>query len=498
MSASPYPYWLTALIGTKETADFRASLAAETYFGDTTIFFYGFPEVIVSYSDEARDSNGFAPFSAIQKQNVVAALEYIRSITTLLFYETDSFYKSNTLTFSMNDQAADYTLGYAYMPEFHPYGSDVYIAIDPSNETMSVGTEGALTLIHEIGPALGLKHPHEELEEVGAISVLPSEEDSVANTVMSYEESTVENFQFEFGQLDIAALHYMFGPNPNARASDDIYEISSDQSNFIWDGAGIDTIDASKISSGMTLHLTPGHHDYLGESAKATITYAGQITINFGTVIENVIGTDFDDFLFGNTQNNVITGRKGSDTIDGGAGIDIVVYSESLSSAKITAVETDAGVVSWKVGLPSGDKDTVIAIERLRFSDKNLALDLDGNAGSVAKVLGAFLGGDGVANANYVGIGLQYLDAGGTYEELMMLALSTVFGEILNSRTVVSTFYQNLTGQIASEGVVTSYANLLDNGDLTILSLSLQVADNEINLSNINLVGLSVSGLEYS
>ena len=195
---------------------------------------------------------------------------------------------------------------------------------------------------------------------------------------------------------------------------------------------------------------------------------------------------------------DLITGRKGSDTIDGGAGIDIVVYSESLSSAKITDVETDAGVVSWKVGLPSGDKDTVIAIERLRFSDKNLALDLDGNAGSVAKVLGAFLGGDGVANANYVGIGLQYLDAGGTYEELMMLALSTVFGEILNSRTVVSTFYQNLTGQIASEGVVTSYANLLDNGDLTILSLSLQVADNEINLSNINLVGLSVSGLEYS
>ena len=86
-----------------------------------------------------------------------------------------------------------------------------------------------------------------------------------------------------------------------------------------------------------------------------------------------------------------------------------------------------------------------------------------------------------LANANYIGIGLQYLDTGGTYEELMMLALSTVFGETPNSRTVVSTFYQNLTGQIAPEGVVTSYANLLDNGDLTILSLSLQVADNEIN-----------------
>jgi len=86
-----------------------------------------------------------------------------------------------------------------------------------------------------------------------------------------------------------------------------------------------------------------------------------------------------------------------------------------------------------------------------------------------------------LANANYIGIGLQYLDTGGTYEELMMLALSTVFGETPNSRTVVSAFYPNLTPQIAPEGVVTSYANLLDNGGLIILTLSLQVADNEIN-----------------
>ena len=75
---------------------------------------------------------------------------------------------------------------------------------------------------------------------------------------MSYEESTVENFKFEFNTLDIAALHYIYGPNPNARASDDTYELSSTRTNFIWDGAGVDTIDASKLEAGVTLHLTPG------------------------------------------------------------------------------------------------------------------------------------------------------------------------------------------------------------------------------------------------
>ena len=131
----------------------------------------------------------------------------------------------------------------------------------------------------------------------------------------------------------------------------------------------------------------------------------------------------------------------------------------------------------------NGDKDTLVNVERLSFNDTRVALDLDGHAGSTAKLLGAFLGSAGVSNKSFVGLGLQYLDAGGTYESLMELAISTVFGETPNSRSVVATFYQNLTGQQAPESVIDTYASLLDDGDLSLLSLSLQVADNEINLS---------------
>ncbi len=315
---------------------------------------------------------------------------------------------------------------------------------------------------------------------------------------MSYEKSTVENFKLEFNHLDIAALHYIYGPNPDSRASDDTYEISTTQANFIWDGAGLDTIDASKVSSGITLHLTPGYHDFVGESASSTITGAGQVTINFGTVIEAVVGSAFNDTLFGNAQDNVITGNGGSDFIDGGDGIDIVVYTDSLSAMTIKSNKDNASIVDWEITLSNGDKDTLVNVERLSVNDTRLALDLDGHAGSTAKLLGAFLGSDGVANTDFVGIGLQYLDAGGTYEGLMGLAASTVFGETPNSRSVVATFYRNLTGQQAPEDVMATYASLLDSGDLSLLSLSLQVADNAINLANIDFVGLSAAGLEYS
>jgi serralysin len=164
----------------------------------------------------------------------------------------------------------------------------------------------------------------------------------------------------------------------------------------------------------------------------------------------------------------------------------------------VEGTKDNASIVNWEITLSNGDKDSLVNVERLSVNDTRLALDLDGHAGSIAKLLGAFLGSDGVANTDFVGIGLQYLDTGGTYEELMGLAASTVFGETPNSRSVVATFYRNLTGQQAPVDVMATYASLLDSGDLSLLSLSLQVADNAINLANIDFVGLSAAGLEYS
>lgn len=492
MPSSTYPYWLSALIGSQKTADGYRELT-----GDAKTFFYGFPNTVPIYSAVTNLSEGFAPFNETQQQNAIAALNYIETITALSFIQTNEVLKSNTILFSRNRQKED-SNGYAYLPELHPLGSDIYLAVNPNNETMGIGSLGALTLIHEIGHALGLKHPHEAEEGIEDSSVLPTNEDRVANTVMSYADATNENLKFEFSHLDIAALHYIYGPNSNARDSDDTYEILTTEPNFIWDGAGVDTIDASKVPSQVTLHLTPGFHDFIGESAGPIVSLPGQITVNFGTVIENIIGSAFNDSLFGSGENNVIMGNGGSDKIDGGLGLDIAVYREPASDMTITSSKDDAGLVTWEATNSKGDKDTLLNVERLYFSDTRLALDLDDHAGSTVKLLGALLGIDGVKKPSFIGIGLEYLDAGGTYEELMILAVSHVFGETPDSRTVVGTFYQNLTGRQAPEDVVATYARLLDVGELSVLSLSLQVADHEVNLSNIDIVGLSATGIEYS
>ena len=71
---------------------------------------------------------------------------------------------------------------------------------------------------------------------------------------------------------------------------------------------------------------------------------------------------------------------------------DWIKLSMTSNYEDVTVTKTSSG---WEVSSKAGT-DTLAGIERLEFADKNIALDIDGNAGAVAKLLGAFLGAEGV------------------------------------------------------------------------------------------------------
>jgi Calcineurin-like phosphoesterase/RTX calcium-binding nonapeptide repeat (4 copies) len=99
-------------------------------------------------------------------------------------------------------------------------------------------------------------------------------------------------------------------------------------------GAGDDTLDAGIIAD--TLIGGAGNDLLDGGSNNDTVDYAaaGAVTVNLalGTAsgdgndtlsnVENVIGSDFDDTITGNTLVNVLTGGGGNDMLLGGAGND--------------------------------------------------------------------------------------------------------------------------------------------------------------------------------
>jgi serralysin len=394
------PYWISALL-----PDQAAGKRFDVLLGDTNTFQYSFPASIPSYDTSAENATGYKAFTTTQITRVEKALSYVSTLIDVEFQKTSNTSALNTFTFANNDQTS--SAGYANYPSEYFGGNDVYFDINQENKSFGDSTYGAYTLIHEIGHGLGLKHPFGEKDAIGDNEEPPylqGNEDSTEWTVMAYEKSyyaSSAQYFLKFSPLDIAALQYIYGPAKTARTANDIYKISQSTGNFIWDGGGIDTIDLSSINKGSSVYLTPGYWGFVGTSKNASITSPGQVTINFGTVIENLTGSKNSDNLYGNEVSNtilggsgndliegwsgndslsgeigddVLAGGEGDDIIDGGSGIDTAVYADNYTnySFKFDSLTKKYTVIHSSA---FDGTDTLVNVEFLKFLDKTVGVE---------------------------------------------------------------------------------------------------------------------------
>lgn len=221
----------------------------------------------------------------------------------------------------------------------------------------------------------------------------------------------------------------------------------------------------------------------------------------FGTKQTDAKGNTLDNELRGNVANNLLEGGEGNDTLmggagqntlDGGEGADTAVYLLAKDSYVMTPTDT-----GWRIENSLGDTDTLAGIERLRFLDTNIAYDLNGNAGTVARIIGAIFGKESLDRKDYVGIGLKFLDSGMSYAELMDLALSVKLGTGYSDADEVNLLYANLIGSKPSGSDLNYWTSTISSGQFTQNSLAIMAADHEINTTNIDLVGLAQTGILY-
>ena len=59
------------------------------------------------------------------------------------------------------------------------------------------------------------------------------------------------------------------------------------------------------------------------------------VAIATGSLIENVMGSPYDDVIIGNAQNNMVTFMGGNDIVDGQSGKDVLRLWSKLSDYKI-------------------------------------------------------------------------------------------------------------------------------------------------------------------
>lgn len=202
------------------------------------------------------------------------------------------------------------------------------------------------------------------------------------------------------------------------------------------------------------------------------------------------------------TRTTALTGTHGNDrfaagtgpqSIDGAGGVDTVVlahgreaYNVAIGASGVTVTANDGSATLRLAG-----------VERLEFAHSKLALDLDGHAGTVAKVLGAVFGKASVHHADYVGIGLALSDGGMGYEALVQLALDAQLGADASHAAVVDLLFTNVVGVAPTAEQRAGFVAMLDSHEHTHGSLGVLAADHPLNLANIELTGLAQTGLLY-
>lgn len=297
------------------------------------------------------------------------------------------------------------------------------------------------TLLHELGHAMGLKHPF------SGTTVLPDNLDNTANTLMSYTASDAP--QAWYAPFDEAALLWLYGN---------------------------DGVDAARGVGGSGMHLT-------GTTGADSLT-----------------GDRGNDWLDGGAGDDRLDGGAGDDWLDGGGGIDHLFLAGEHGQYDWAIVNDDSMMRVWAIGARNGSlgNDRLTRVERLIFADLHVALDMDGAAGWTARVLGAVFGAHAPADRpDLVGAGLAWLDAGMSPTQLLQRALEGRLGDRFQPEQVIDLLYANLLGAPPAPDDMAYWLGSLATGVYSPVGLAEMAAGLAVNASNIDLTGLQAHGLPF-
>lgn len=306
----------------------------------------------------------FAPAGEMFDGTVSAGWSAYETARTMDAFRTWSDVCGVTFTVTTDSAAADFhlvtTTSADYLASFTPPGEvGAGIGVFAVNGAgwdddggLERGGYGFVTLVHEIGHALGLAHPHDQgglstmmigvNRAFGSYGVFDLNQG--VYTTMSYNDGwerrsdvpaasvTGRGYQDGPMALDIAAVQAKYGAAAH-EGGDTVYRLGDVDTAYhaIWDTGGIDAIvhdgalPAQIDLSAATIDYSPRG----GGTVSFVDGVAGGYTIAAGVVIENATGGSGADAITGNDAANRLDGAAGADTLAGGRGDDLYIVGDS-------------------------------------------------------------------------------------------------------------------------------------------------------------------------
>jgi serralysin len=330
------------------------------FVGNSLVITYSFPGLdsywsTTSYgpTDGYREpwSPDFDVLSGYEQSAFISAMSTWASVANITFVEVaDNYSTVGDLRVAWTTYDIDGAQAHAYLPWSDPSAGDIWLNGSADwTDAFDFGSYGYLTLIRELGHALGLKNTFEAYES--NVAVLPEGIDAYQFSVMSdsaaigYSGSVVNFNPTTPMSLDIAAMQYLYGANMSHHAGNDVYTFSQGQSYFktIWDAGGIDTFVWNATTQSGDIDLRAGHWSALGNELNYTGSDGGFLWSTNDTVqiystvtIENAIGGNANDTITGNSSNNSLQGGAGNDVMYGDAGNDTFDWDSTKRSGNDT------------------------------------------------------------------------------------------------------------------------------------------------------------------
>ncbi|NEP66653.1 reprolysin-like metallopeptidase [Moorena sp. SIO3A5] len=325
--------------------------------------------ITYSFYNNANSGSYYGPETGVSeisektKDNIRSILETLERYIAVDFHEVaDTATDYGLLRYMVSDGPG---YAYTYLPEgfntnvgnWSDVAGDVHLnqAYDTTGNNGFAddpGNHGYMTVIHEIGHSLGLKHPN-PYEDNDHGPFLPFNEDNTTNTVMSYNfagKSAITPMIYDIQALQsiYGAREYNHGDTTYSFDSVNYYTDGSEYygktkpieeiKQTLWDSGGVNTLDFSNLTfveKGYHFDMNEGgilttQEAYNDSSYKARSDDSGReyvtsefgTAIAFGTVFENLINSNSNDYIIANSAANIFSGYEleistGDDLIKG-------------------------------------------------------------------------------------------------------------------------------------------------------------------------------------
>ncbi|MFN3646181.1 MAG: hypothetical protein ACK4S2_06660, partial [Gemmobacter sp.] len=276
-------------------------------------------------------------FGTAQRDSTRAALAQLAATAGVVFVETTA----DTAMVDFHGASGSTWAGWSNYPSVGDWGVGRGTLVMNRADSFAPGSASFQVLLHELGHAVGLKHPFD-----GGL-VLAPDLDRTENTLMSYSWSS-SNLRV-YSPFDVQALQHLYGAPRDltgwtwayqgwtfvlaAGPGDDIIP-GTGSANSLAGGAGADLILGGPLNDTLTGGagndtlrglqgnnlLIGGDGDDLFEGA----AWGGRDTIWGGAGHDRVTLRAGNNEVWAGPGNDTLSGGSGSDTLGGGAGDDLI------------------------------------------------------------------------------------------------------------------------------------------------------------------------------